>query len=61
MEVAPSPKVQRREGVPAQLDGVAVALKATVRGAEPEVGAAEALQETVQGSTAATVPVRVQL
>jgi hypothetical protein len=48
VDVPPSPKVQEKEGVPLQPDGVAVAEKFTFRGAWPEVGEALAVQERVQ-------------
>ena len=47
MEVPPSPKVQEKEGVPLHPEGVALAVKLTVRGAVPEEGEADAAQERV--------------
>ena len=57
MDEAPSPKVQRKEAPPAQLESVAEAVKATARGATPVAGVAEVVQDMAQGSLAKMVPV----
>ena len=50
LEVVPSPKVHEKDGVPVQLEGVAVALKDTARGAVPEAGEADAAQVRAKNS-----------
>ena len=60
MEDAPSPKLQRKDGIPAQPEAVAEAEKITVKGIVPFEGEAVAAQRTVHGAVTVTVPVLVQ-
>jgi uncharacterized membrane protein len=61
VELAPSPKAHAKAVVPVQWVAVAVAVKATTRGATPAVGIALAAHVSAHGSLTATVPVCVQV
>lgn len=56
MEEVPSPKDQRKEGPPEQLEAAAEAEKATVRGITPVEGEAVAVHVMEQGAVTVTVP-----